>query len=524
MPKGTRTPRAIPRGNAGVISLRDGAPATAVSPESPTEGEARDLLAAIVESSDDAIIGESLDGLITSWNHGAQEMFGYKAEEIIGKPVATLAWPGHEEDVHTVLRRVSRGERVDHYETIRRTKDGHQLTLSLTVSPIRNSAGVIVGASKIARDITPRRESERSRALLAAIVESSDDAIISKDLNGIVTSWNSGAERMFGYTAEEMVGNPISRIAPLAGENDMAEILARIRKGEPVNHYEAVRRCKDGREIEVSLTVSPVRDATGTIIGASKIARDITLQKKTEAAMRQAEKLAATGRMAASIAHEINNPLEALTNLLYLLDKEEMGQEARQYLTAAQRELARVAHITAQTLSFHRSLPDPANITVTDLLEAALSLHQGRITTTGVQVQKEYGTVPALGIDPVELRQVLFNFLGNALDAMPGGGRLRLRVRRVTQWSTGAPAVCITVGDTGSGMSAETRRRMFEPFYTTKGATGTGLGLWIASELVAKCKGRISVHSSCHPGRCGTVFSLLLPVSAVAEARRPVSV
>jgi PAS domain S-box-containing protein len=180
-----------------------------------TTDELRNELAAIVASSDDAIIGQSLDGLITSWNPGAEHVFGYIAEEIIGRPVAALAWPGHEEDVDSVLARVRRGERVDHYETLRRSKDGRPVTVSLTVSPIRNAEGVVVGISKVARDITALRDSERTRALLSAIVESSDDGIISKDLNGIVTSWNSGAEHIFGYTAEEMIGQPISLASPV---------------------------------------------------------------------------------------------------------------------------------------------------------------------------------------------------------------------------------------------------------------------------------------------------------------------
>jgi len=486
-------------------------PQTAFGGRVMSEDELRDQLASIVDSSDDAIIGESLDGFITSWNRGAECVFGYTADEIIGKPVAVLAWPEHEEDVASVLNQIRQGARVDHYETIRRTKDGRRLTISLTVSPIRNAEGIIVGASKVARDITGLREHEHVRSLLAAVVASSDDAIISKDLNGIVTSWNKGAERIFGYTAEEMIGQPIARTACPGREDDMLQILKRIRAGERIDHYETSRRCKDGREIVVSLTVSPIPDASGKIVGASKVARDITRQRQAENALREAEKLAVAGRMAASIAHEINNPLEALTNLLYLLDSEELGEKAREYLSAAQHELARVAHITAQTLRFHRESAMPDCACATELLEDALALHQGRLSTTGVVLERQYIAVPQLSCNPIELRQTLVNFIANALDAMPKGGKLCVRVRPATDWRTSTHGVRITVADTGQGMTQETRLRIFEPFYTTKGSTGTGLGLWVTSEIIAKYRGRIEVRSSRVPGRQGTVFAVFLP-------------
>jgi PAS domain S-box-containing protein len=346
---------------------------------------------------------------------------------------------------------------------------------------------------------------------LAALVESSDDAIISKTVDGIVTSWNGGAERIFGYTAQEMIGQPIFRLACIGGENDMVKVLEQIRRGVRVDHYETRRRCKDGREIPVSLTISPIRNPSGAIIGASKIARDISGYKQTEKAMRITEKLAAVGRLASSLAHDINNPLEAVTNLLFLLENEELSEGARHYVATAQRELLRVSHIAAQALGFYRASGEPIWLSITAILDDALTLHHHRFDAVGIKIERDYEPVPQICCHPGELRQVIVNLVGNALDAMPSGGRLRLKVRRATDWASGRSGIRVTVADTGCGISPEVRSHIFEPFYTTKEATGTGLGLWVCADIVGKYDGRISARSTDAPGRNGSVFTLFLP-------------
>ncbi len=243
------------------------------------------LLAAIVESSDDAIISKDLNGIILTWNGGAERLFGYSVEEAVGRPVSMLAAPGRGLEMAMILERIRRGERVDHFETQRRAKDGRILNISLTVSPVRDGSGRIIGASKVARDITEQKQTAELRERLAAIVESSDDAIISKDLNGIIRSWNRGAERIFGYTAAETIGQPVSMLAVPERVEEIPNILARIQRGDRVDHYETNRRTKDGRVLTVSLTVSPVRNAAGEIVGASKIARDITDKRRLEEAL-----------------------------------------------------------------------------------------------------------------------------------------------------------------------------------------------------------------------------------------------
>jgi len=347
---------------------------------------------------------------------------------------------------------------------------------------------------------------------LAAIVESSEDAIITKTIEGIVTSWNSSAERVFGYSAQEMMGQSIFRLACVGGEEDMIAVLDQIRRGERVDHYETMRRRKDGTEIAVSLTVSPMRSSSGEIVGASKIARDISARKQTEMAMRIAENLSVVSRLATSIAHDINNPLAAATNLLFLLENENLSEEGKHYLATAQRELSRIAHITSQALGFYRSPGELVWLSIATILDDALVLHHDRCSALGIEVSRDYDSAPQIFCRPGELRQVMVNLVGNALDAMPSGGRLQLRIRRTTDWIKGGRALCIAVADTGGGMSAETRHRLFEPFYTTKQGTGSGLGLWICADIAGKYQGRISMRSNDVPGRNGSVFMLVLPL------------
>jgi PAS domain S-box-containing protein len=249
----------------------------------------QERLAAIVESSDDVIISKDLNGIIQSWNRGAERIFGYTAEEAIGKPVSMLAVPERVEEIPNIIERIRRGEKVDHYNTQRQTKDGRVLDISLTVSPLRDASGAIIGASKVARDVTDEKRRAELQERLAAIVQSSDDAIISKDLSGIIRSWNNGAERIFGYTAEEAIGKPVSMLAVPERVEEIPNIIERIRRGEKVDHYETKRQAKDGRILNISLTVSPIRNAAGEIIGASKIARDITEWKHAEQALRASE-------------------------------------------------------------------------------------------------------------------------------------------------------------------------------------------------------------------------------------------
>jgi len=236
-------------------------------------------LAAIVESAHDAVIGENLSGVITSWNHGAEQLFGYRSEEVIGANAAMLMPQSGATEEESTLRQIVRGEHVEHFDTICQHKDGHLMDVSLTISPIHDSDGKVVGASKIVHDITDRKQVEMKLAHLSAIVESSDDAIISTTFDGVINSWNRGAETLFGYTADEVLGRQAGFLVPKDQVNEEPPLLKMIQNGEHIDSYETVRQRKDGTLVNVSMTISPIRNVAGEIIGASGIARDISDQK-----------------------------------------------------------------------------------------------------------------------------------------------------------------------------------------------------------------------------------------------------
>jgi PAS domain S-box-containing protein len=240
------------------------------------------LVAAVVEYSDDAIVGSTLEGLITSWNPAAERMYGYSSKEIIGRSGRILAYPGRADQMYAVLARIKAGEVVEHLEINHLRKDGTVVPVSVTVAPVRDDDGVIVGSSAVARDVTEQRRAFETAQRLAAIIEDSDDAIISGSLDGSVTSWNPAAERLYGYSAEEIVGKSAEFLIPEDQTGEIKAVLAKIKDGQHVEHTETKRVRKDGTVFPVSLTVSPVRDAHGAIVGTSVIHRDMTEQKHDE--------------------------------------------------------------------------------------------------------------------------------------------------------------------------------------------------------------------------------------------------
>ena len=361
------------------------------------------------------------------------------------------------------------------------------------------------GSSNLEKECGHGTEAPLSAAHLAAIVECSEDAIVSKDLNGIIKSWNAAAERIFGWKAGEIIGKPILTLIPPELHGDEEMILDRIRRGIRIEHFETVRLTKDGRRINVSLTVSPVKDDQGRIIGAAKIARDITQQKLAEERLLQAEKLAATGRMAATIAHEINNPLEAVTNLLYLLRPEVSQPKGRAQLKLAESELARVSQITKQTLAFHRETVAPEQVMLGDMLDSVTAMLSRNLARKRVTIRKDYEPCTITGMRG-QLRQLFSNLIDNAIDAAPIGGEVQLGVRCDDEEAV------VSVSDNGHGIRAEDLPRLFEPFFTTK-QVGTGLGLWVAREIAEKHGGEINVDSSTGKSDHGTTFRVTLSIS-----------
>ncbi len=358
---------------------------------------------------------------------------------------------------------------------------------------------------------------DEAKLRLAAIVESSDDAIISKDLNGIISSWNAAATRLFGYQPEEIIGRSILTLIPPELQYEEPIILQKLRSGERIDHYETKRLCKDGSIVDVSLTISPIRDLSGKVIGASKIARDITGRKRAEAALLQSEKLAALGRMAAAIAHEVNNPLEAVTNLAYLLTVHpSLDEEARKYARMLLDEVGRISNVTKQTLGFYRETNKPDVVNLPDMLDSILELHRPAAVRKNIHLSRDYRDRNASVCGFVgELRQVFANLILNAIDAMPEGGDLHVKV---SCDGVAHGRVRVSVADTGRGIPSKTRERIFEPFFTTKEGRGNGLGLWVSDTIVRKHGGEIRLRTSTTPGHSGSVFTVVLPSSAEHQA------
>ena len=362
--------------------------------------------------------------------------------------------------------------------------------------------------------VSGRAESIPLQTLLAAIVEDTDDAIWSKTLDGVIMTWNKAAERMYGYRADEVIGNKISVLLPPERPDEEDKILERLRRGERLEHFETTRRTKDERTLHVSLTISPVHDSEGKVIAASTIARDITQTRMAEEALRNSERLAVAGRMAATIAHEINNPLETVTNVLYLLSRNgRLDETARGYLKIAEDEVRRIGQITRSTLGLYRERDTtPGAVNLAEMIDTILSFYHRQIQSLGVKVEKQFDSPGRVTGVSGELRQVFANLIANAIDAVAiQGTMLRFHLRDSADWrNPDRKGIRVVIMDDGPGISKETRRKLFHPFFTTKGEKGTGLGLWVSQGIIAKHGGSIHVKSRTGD-RHGTCFSIFLP-------------
>ena len=475
--------------------------------------QARATLAAIVESSDDAIISKDLDGIITSWNLAAERLYGYSAAEMIGKPVRNIIPAELRSEEDHILETIRHGGTIDHFETVRVRKDGKRMAVSITVSPVLDERGRVVGASKIARDISGQRELSQARARLAAIVESSDDAIISKDLDGIVTSWNQAAERLYGYGPEEMIGQSIRKIIPseLQGEED--GIMARIRAGQRVDHIETERLRKDGSRFEVSITVSPLKDARGRIVGASKIARDITPQREA-----QREK----DRFLAILAHELRNPLAPIRNAITLFGQPGMSEEMREKAREiAERQIAHMAQLLDDLLDVARISTGRVEMKLADLplrpviahaVEAVKPMMARRGHSLEVNVPGEELWIHG---DEVRILQIVSNLLTNAAKYTDAGGRIVLTLRRE------GTAGVISVEDNGIGFERAIAGQLFKLFSQAKDVSqrsegGLGIGLALVREFVERHGGTVTAHSE-GLGK-GSRFTVRFPLVAPPAA------
>jgi signal transduction histidine kinase len=311
-----------------------------------------------------------------------------------------------------------------------------------------------------------------------------------------------------------MIGASILKLIPEHLHADERIIIESIRADRPIEHFETVRLTKDGRSIDVSLTVSPIKDANGQIIGASKILRDVSNRKRLEQSLLQAEKIAATGRMAATIAHEINNPLEAVMNLLFLLRSKVTDKDGVHYLATAENELGRVAHIAKQTLGYYREHAAAGLTSLNEIVDHALMIYQPRCTAAGIAIQRSLAATRKVVLRRGEMTQVISNLVANAIYAMPNGGALSVSVLDTESPSIG---VVLAVADNGVGITPKVLPNVFDAFFTTRATVGTGIGLFVAKQFVEGHGGQISIESHTEPGNSGTLVRVFLPAHTQHE-------
>ena len=639
-----------------------------------TQADAGDLLSAIIDSSEDAIISKDLHGTITSWNKGAERIFGYTADEAIGGPISILIPPDKGAEELDILQRISRGERLGHYETFRVRKDGHRIEVSVTISPLRQGSR-IVGASKIARDITDQKRIEREvqterarlqvtlksigdavivtdangsvefmnpvaealtgwksadahgqaleavfnivnektrrrvanpaaralqegvtvglanhtilisktgaefaiddsaspirtdgeevlgailvfrdvsahrsgedfRARLAAIIQSSDDAIVSKDLNGRIMSWNPGAVRLFGYTAEEAIGRPISIIIPPERLIEEAHILDRMRRGERIDHFETIRLRKDRRKVEISLTVSPLFDSDGNVIGASKIARDVTehrrLQRELTTARERLQKYAEeleqtvqdrTSELHAayreleaftySVAHDLRAPLRRMEGYLATLKLDlgpKLPPDPGDLLDRTMLCVQRTDRLVSDLLTLSQAgkqTPRFQKTALSDVLQLALA--DLKSETENRRIEWRIGSLPVVHGDPNLLRQMFVNLLSNAVKYTR---RRPLAVIEVNQTLV-QDTLTVYVRDNGIGFDPHQVSKLFTPFqrlHSEADFAGSGIGLVIVERIVRRHGGRVWADAALDGG---ATFYFTLPSGARAEDPNP---
>lgn len=366
------------------------------------------------------------------------------------------------------------------------------------------------------RKRTAERALQSSESRFHRLVEAMPLALLISDRDGRVNYANEGVERLLGYSQAEVQDDMVTLERIFSSCGNTVESLLRGWSSEQDDTYEVECQTREGAVVPVLIglaVLNPEAASDKQQIAAFLV--DLTEQKRSHDVLRRTEKLAAAGRLAASVAHEINNPLEAVTNCLYLLNQCNLDETAKQYLDLAQHELDRVTHITTQTLRFYRQSTRATETNIHELLETVLALYDIRMRALGIQAVRQFGEIPQIVTHDGEVRQVLANLIGNAVDAMQNtGGRLFLRTRAAQHWTTGEHGIAITVADTGTGMDRKILGHIFEPFFSTKGSTGTGLGLWISQEILAKHRGSIHVRTRQQkPG--GTVFRLFLPLNAI---------
>jgi two-component system, OmpR family, sensor histidine kinase VicK len=488
-------------------------------PKKATDADALMLAALLIESSDDAIIGMNAQSVITTWNGAAQRLYGYSAAQVIGRKGTFLLPKDRLSELDKIQNYAATKAGAQEFETKRVHKDGHVVDVAIMVSPIHDKAGITIGISARSRDIGERKRTDALMAEMAAIVDSSNDAIIGKTLEGVVTTWNRGAEQVYGYTAAEMIGQNVSKLVPGGRADEIRAIIAAMLAGNArTDHFETQRVRKDGQIIEVSMTVSPIRNSDGTIIGASSVARDVTEHKAMAEALKASELRSlmavnhAKDEMVSLVSHELRTPLASLLGFTELLYSRDFNADQRkQYLGVMLREGRRLTDLINDVLHIQRleAGHQDLNLAPADLQ----ALIQRAVVAAGEDNQRPISVrrttqLPLVMIDTDAILQVLTNFLSNARKYSPDGGAILVTTRLVEGM------VEISVKDQGLGLPVDALPKLFGTFYRVDTGDrrlikGTGLGLSINRRIVEAHGGQVEAQSG-GPGK-GSVFKFTLP-------------
>ncbi len=474
------------------------------------------------------------DGLVQFYNDAYRPSLGAdkhpKALGQRGRECWPEIWPTIGPMIDAVMTRGEASWNEDQLVPIYRDGSLEDVYWTYGYSPVRDPKGEICGTLVTCFETTGRVLAERKlRSSQAQLLQERGrlaELFIQAPAFFAVLRGPEHVFEMVNPLYQELIGDRnvlgkrVREAVPEARQQGFVDLLDRVyATGEPyvgrgirINLARSTSPTLDERYLD--FVYQPIREPGGEISGIIALGVDVTEGKRAEQALLQAEKLTAVGRLASSIAHEINNPLEALTNLLFLMEHTGDSEKGRQYLAQAQEELARVARITTQTLRFHRQSTKASSTSLRDVLESVLALMHGRLVNARIRVEKRYRTDETILAYGGDLRQVFANLIVNSIDATGENGRLLLGVRNAVDWATGERGVRVTVADTGCGMSDETRPRIFDPFFTTKDATGTGLGLWVSAGILSNHCAKIHVRSSQDARRHGTVFSIFFPLAA----------
>jgi len=474
------------------------------------------ILSSIITASDDAIISKTLEGIITSWNPAAEKIFGYLEDDVIGQHISLIIPSDRIEEETFIIGQIKNGIRVRHFETVRLSRIGTLVPVSLSVSPVINTEGKVIGASKILHDISDRKKADEKRAILAAIVDTSDDAIISKKLTGMITSWNNAAEKMFGYTEAEVIGKHISLIIPTERLSEEQYIIAEVIKGNKVDHFQTVRQTKDGSLVPISLSVSPIIDANGNIIGASKIARDISEQLITQQEKaRLYEKVKKLNdkkdEFIGFASHELKTPITSIHGYLQMLTRLAKDEQSHIFLKKASQQVKRANSLISELLDVSKIESGKLQIHTTtfdiqQLVEDVIEMISYNNQKFKISLKSAISELLITG-DSSRIEQVIINLLTNAMRYSGGNEEI------IVHLSQTHDEVAVGVQDYGIGIPADQLHDIFLKYFRVDNqnhnVSGLGIGLFLCQEIINLHQGRIWVESELSKG---STFWFALPI------------